>query len=340
MPATQRQPDPCPAPRHQPVLAEAVIEWLRPQPGGRCIDGTVGYGGHAERLLREAPGLRLLGLDRDPEALAEAARRLQPFGDRVRLVHGEFSRMAEYAGEQGWKTVDAVLLDVGVSSPQLDRPERGFSFREDGPLDMRMNPQDPVTAADILNQAPEQELARIFREFGEERYARRIARAVVRRRRERPWRRTAEFADAVRRLIRPTSRRGFHPATRCFQALRIAVNHELEELEMGLRAGVELLAPGGRMVIIAFHSLEDRIVKHRFRELATACSCPPWFPECRCGGQAVVRVLTRRPIRPTPDEIARNPRSASARLRAVEKLEPGKRSPVIAEETNPGRPGR
>jgi len=310
---------------HQPVLVEAVLKWLAPRPDGWYVDATVGGGGHAEAILEAAPGVHLVAIDRDAEALEAARRRLERFGDRVRFCHACFSRLSDCVREAGCTEVDGVLFDLGVSSHQIDAPERGFSYRFDGPLDMRMDRRSRITAASLLNTASEEELADIFRTYGEERFARRIARAVVRRREERPWARTGELADLVNRIVGRRSG-GIPPPTRVFQALRIAVNDELRELEYGLREAVGLLRLGGRIVTIAFHSLEDRIVKHFFRDQAAACVCPPWFPECRCGRRPTLRVLTKRPVRPSPQEIERNPRSSAARLRAAERIEENSRS--------------
>jgi 16S rRNA (cytosine1402-N4)-methyltransferase len=305
---------------HTPVLLAEVLGLLAVPGVRRLIDGTVGGGGHAAALLEALPECELLGLDRDDAALAAAAQRLAPFGARVRLERGRFGGLAAAAAAAGWEQVDAVLLDVGVSSHQLDTPERGFAHRLDGPLDMRMDRRAPLTAAVLLNRSEEQELERIFREFGEEPCARRLARAVVARRAERPWERTQELARLVTATLGRTHERGLPAATRCFQALRIAVNEELEELAQGLAAGIGLLRPGGRIAVISFHSLEDRLVKQRFRFEATACLCPPKLPVCRCGHRPRLRLLTRHPLRPGEAELAVNPRAAPARLRAAERL--------------------
>jgi 16S rRNA (cytosine1402-N4)-methyltransferase len=290
---------------------------------------TVGGGGHAALLLAaSAPGGRLLGLDRDPEALAAAGAALAPFGDRAVLARSAFDGVAGVAAAHGFAPADGIVMDLGVSSRQVDAPGRGFSFLREGPLDMRMDPDGPVTAADLVNTLPEDELARIFKEYGEERHARRVARAVVRARALAPLATTAELARVVEGAVpRTRGPRRIHPATRVFQALRIAVNDELGQLDRGLEAAFALLAPGGRMAVIAFHSLEDRMVKRRFADWQTGCVCPKEFPECRCGRVPRARLLTRRAVQADADEVAANPRSRSARLRAVERLSGAAQAP-------------
>jgi 16S rRNA (cytosine1402-N4)-methyltransferase len=297
------------------MVGEAV-EWLRPRPGAFLVDATVGLGGHAAALLAAAPDARLLGVDRDPSALARARERLAAHGERVVLRQARFADVARILSETGWDGADAVLLDLGVSSLQLDESARGFSFQADGPLDMRMDPTASVTAAALVNELPERDLARLIAEYGEEPRARAVARAIVR---ARPLATTAELARAIGAVLgRP--RPGHHPATRTFQAIRIAVNEELDELDRFLAEGWSLLRPGGRLAILAYHSLEDRRVKEAFRRWAATCLCPPRTPVCTCGWRAKVRVLMRRPLRPTAAEIVRNPRARSARLRVVERL--------------------
>ncbi|HLY37052.1 MAG TPA: 16S rRNA (cytosine(1402)-N(4))-methyltransferase RsmH [Candidatus Binatia bacterium] len=301
---------------HVPVMVGEAVEWLRPRPGAFLVDATVGLGGHAVALLAAAPDARLLGIDRDPSALARARERLATHGERVVLRQARFADVARILSEIGWAGADAVLLDLGVSSLQLDEPARGFSFQNDGPLDMRMDPAAPVSAAALVNELPERDLARLIAEYGEEPRARAVARAIVR---ARPVATTAELARVVGAVLgRP--RPGHHPATRTFQAIRIAVNEELGELDRFLADGWSLLRPGGRLAVLAYHSLEDRRVKEAFRRWAATCLCPPRTPVCACGWSAKVRVLTRRPLRPTAEEIARNPRARSARLRVVERL--------------------
>ncbi|MHB0856679.1 MAG: 16S rRNA (cytosine(1402)-N(4))-methyltransferase RsmH [Anaerolineae bacterium] len=303
-------------PVHVPVLYEEVLHWLGPRPGGRYIDATVGLGGHAHGILeRSAPTGKLMALDRDPQALAVARERLAEFGERVTFVQGLHEELGRLAVQAGFAHVDGILLDLGVSSLQLDDPERGFSFREDGPLDMRMGPDAETTAEEIVNTWPEQELARVIYEYGEERHSRRVARAIVA---GRPWRGTRALADRVAAVVGYSGK--IHPATRTFQGLRIAVNDELASLEAVLAQTVNLLEPGGRIVVIAFHSLEDRLVKQYFRREARDCVCPPSVPVCSCGHRATLRVLIRKPIQATETETAQNPRSRSARLRVAERL--------------------
>ena len=307
---------------HVPVLATPLMELLAPQPGHTVLDATVGGGGHAALLAeRIAPGGTLIGVDKDEEALAEARDRLRPADVRVVLVHADFRTLRSVLAEAGAAPVHAALLDLGVSSHQLDTPERGFSFRADGPLDMRMNPAEGSPASELVQTLPEAELARILWEYGEEPAARRIARAIVERRCVRPFEATADLASVIERAVGPRRRGDIHPATRAFQALRIAVNDELGALEEALAAMPEVLAPGGVVAVLSYHSLEDRIVKRTFLRWTGRCQCPPRTPECRCGARAVAAVLTRKPIVPGDEEIAANPRARSARLRAARRLE-------------------
>ncbi len=262
----------------------------------------------------------MIGIDRDPTVRPYFERFRRTAGVTARFLRGDFSIVLEQLAENGVRA-DAVLLDLGVSSMQLDRPERGFSYAADAPLDMRMDPSADYSARELVNEAEERELERIFRRYGEERFARQIARAIGRRRRKQPFERTGELVDTIKGAIPAPARFGEgHPARRVFQALRIAVNDELEALEAALPAAMEMLRPGGRVAVISFHSLEDRIVKHWFREQARGCTCPPEFPICVCGHEPELRVLTPRPVRPSAREAALNPRSASARLRAAEKV--------------------
>jgi 16S rRNA (cytosine1402-N4)-methyltransferase len=261
----------------------------------------------------------LLGIDRDPEAIARARQRLQPFVDRIRLVEGTFDRLPELLASAGESEPVAVLADLGCSSVQLEEPSRGFSFLHDGPLDMRMG-RDGPTAGDLVSQAPQEELVRILRDYGEERRARAVARALVQARGAGRLETTAQLRSLVERVVGWSSDRHIHPATRTFQAIRIAVNDELGQLERFLEPACRQLRPGGRIAVIAFHSLEDRIVKHTLRRLEGHCVCPPDLPDCRCSPEKLVRVLTRRPVRPTSDEVAANPRARSARLRVAERL--------------------
>jgi 16S rRNA (cytosine1402-N4)-methyltransferase len=292
------------------------MEALQVHPGGRYIDATVGAGGHASGILeRAAPGGRLLGLDADPAAVALARRRLAAYGERVIVLHRNFTALAAVAEEHGFAAVDGVLIDLGLSSMQLEDGGRGFSFRLDGPLDMRFDPTQGVTAAEIINNLTENELADLIYRYGEERRSRPIARAIVARR---PLHTTAELAAIVQEVL---PRRGpIHPATRTFQALRIATNDELVALQATLPQALSLLKPGGRIAVISFHSLEDRIVKLFFRRESSDCICPPETPVCICGHRATLRIVTRKPIRPTAEEKAANPRARSAKLRAAQRL--------------------
>ncbi len=305
---------------HLSVMSEEVLHWLQPVAGGIYLDGTLGGAGHSRLILAAAADSRLIGLDRDPAALREAAEILAPYGDRVSLHHATFDQAAQVLQQLGIDGLDGMLLDLGVSSHQLDTPERGFSFRHDAPLDMRMNPTVGVTAADVINQVDEAELVRIFFEYGEERYSRRIVRKIVAQRKESAITKTGELAELVRQAVpggyRPSK---IHPATRVFQALRIHVNDELGQLERGVETGISLLKSGGRLIVISFHSLEDRIVKHLFREKAKGCICPPRLPVCQCNHTPTVKLLTRRGIKAGNTEVDQNARSRSAILRAVER---------------------
>jgi 16S rRNA (cytosine1402-N4)-methyltransferase len=302
---------------------EEVVEMLAPQRGGLVVDATLGAGGHAEALLDRGPRTRLVGIDRDPAALALARERLSRFGDRVTLVHGNFSDLGALLGD---RTADGILADLGVSSMQLEDASRGFSFRREGPLDMRMD-SSGRTAADVIAKASVEELSRIFRELGEERMAAKIARGIVAERKRGPLETTRQLARLV--ANQKGHREKIDPATRVFQALRIEVNQELLALSRVLAAAVARLNAGGRIAVISYHSLEDRIVKDAFRRDSGVCVCPPRLPSCICGARAALRVLTRRPIRPSESERQRNPRSRSAKLRVAEKL------PMAAAETNP-----
>lgn len=307
---------------HQPVMPEEVVRFLACKPGGIYVDGTLGGGGHAFEILKKtAPDGRLIGIDRDSDALVESERRLRPFGDRPTLVKGNFADMAEILSDLDIRCVNGILLDLGVSSHQLDTAERGFSFNSDAPLDMRMDRSRGLAARDLVNTLPERELKKIFRDYGEEAMAGRIARAIASKRREAPIERTRELAGIILDAVPPPQRRlGIHPATKVFQALRIAVNDELTSLHRAVQEGVDLLGEGGRMVVISFHSLEDRIVKNHFRSLEKGCICPPGFPHCTCGRKPRLKVLTRKPVLPGPEEVEANPRSRSAKLRAAERI--------------------
>lgn len=307
---------------HVPVLLDEAMGYLNPKSGGIYIDGTLGLGGHTSEVLKRSyPDGRVIGIDRDTEALKIASVRLQEFGDRVDLMHGNFSEMGRIAEELGIKEVDGILLDIGVSSLQIDTDIRGFSFLRDAPLDMRMDTTGGITTADIVNNYSVEELQEILWKFGEEGYARRIVREIIKSREIAMIATTRELAQIVERSIpRKDWPREIHPATKTFQALRIAVNDELGSLERGLDDGIGLLKAGGRFCVISFHSLEDRIVKNRFRNWETPCICPPSLPICGCGKVKVARVLTKKAIKAAEDEIRANPRARSARLRVAEKI--------------------
>jgi 16S rRNA (cytosine1402-N4)-methyltransferase len=300
---------------HVPVLLGEVLAGLAPRPGAALIDGTVGAGGHSAAWLDAAPGGRVLGFDRDPAAIEQARSALACYGERVVLIRASYASMGSLAPAQGFDATDAVLLDLGYSSAQIDDPARGFSFRHDAPLDMRYDPAQPITAADLVNGLDEAALADVIFRYGEDRHARRIARAI---RAARPVESTLALAEIVRRAV-PRSNERIDPATRTFQALRIAVNDELGELERALPQAVALLRPGGRLAVISFHSLEDRIVKQHMRREAQDCLCPPRQPVCTCGHTAILRPVTGKPIVAGSAEVAHNPRARSAKLRVAEK---------------------
>jgi 16S rRNA (cytosine1402-N4)-methyltransferase len=304
--------------RHVPVLCREVVSALAPAAPGLLVDATVGLGGHAAALLEAAPGFTLLGLDRDPQALEHARRRLAPHADRVRLLERPFAELPDALAAESLPPPAAILADLGCSSLQLDSPGRGFSFAADGPLDMRMGRRGP-TAAELLAGLDEGELMDILRRYGEEPRARAVAHAIVRARDAGPIETTGQLSRLVRSVIRRSGR--IDPATRTFQALRIAVNDELGQLERFVEPAARALSPGGRLAVISFHSLEDRIVKHVLRRLEGRCVCPPDLPECRCRPERVVRLLARRAITPSDAETRANPRARSARLRVAERLE-------------------
>ncbi|HEY1370586.1 MAG TPA: 16S rRNA (cytosine(1402)-N(4))-methyltransferase RsmH [Gaiellaceae bacterium] len=306
---------------HVPVLAAEVREALAIEPGQTVVDATFGAGGHAALLASDLKGRgKLIAIDRDPTVRPYFERFQRCAGGlQLRLLRGDFGIVLPQLASNGVRA-DAILLDLGVSSMQLDRPERGFSYAADAPLDMRMDPSSTPSARDLVNEEPERELASIFKRYGEERYARQIARAIVRRRRERPFERTGELVETIKAAIPAPARFGDgHPAKRVFQALRIAVNDELASLEAALPAALEMLRPGGRLAVVSFHSLEDRIVKRFLRDRERGCTCPPDFPVCVCGREPELRALSRRPLRSGAAELAANPRAASARLRAAVK---------------------
>jgi len=307
---------------HRSVMPDEVIQYLNPRPGGIYLDGTLGGGGHARLILeRCTPGGMLIGIDQDQEALRATGQRLAEFGASAQLVHGNFGNLESHLDRLGVSALDGFILDIGVSSHQLDSGNRGFSFQHDAPLDMRMDTSQGQTATNLLNELPEEELERIIWEYGEERWAKRIASFIVKARLEAPISGTFQLVDIIKGAV-PKAKwdERIHPATRTFQAIRIAVNRELDNLEKGLREAIDRLKPTGRGVVISFHSLEDRIVKHIFREYATGCTCPRNLPVCVCNNEPRVRVLNNKPVMASEKEISENPRSRSAKLRSVEKL--------------------
>ncbi len=307
--------------QHKSVLLDECIEALSIRPDGVYLDGTLGGAGHSYEICRRLTTGRLIGVDRDAVALRAAQERLKPFADRVTTVHSNFCRINEILDGLGLDGVDGMLFDLGVSSPQLDDASRGFSYMADAPLDMRMNRDETLTAAVVVNEWPQEELRRILYEYGEERYAPQIAAALVRRRQQRPIETTLELVDVIRSAMPPQAlREKQHPAKRSFQAIRIAVNDELNSVSRLMHDAVDRLNPGGRLAVITFHSLEDRIVKNAMQAAARGCTCPPEFPVCICGKKPKVRVLTRKPIVSGARELEENPRARSAKLRVAEKL--------------------
>lgn len=306
---------------HQTVLLHEAVEALQIKEDGIYVDGTLGGGGHSEAILSRLKNGLLIGIDQDDRAIAAAGERLHPGKNRLFLVRDNFVHIDEILKEQGIEKVDGFLFDLGVSSPQLDEEERGFRYQEEAPLDMRMDRRQSLTAYEVVNEWPEEELTRIIREYGEERFARSIARRIGERRKTAPIATTRELVEVIKEAIpAPARRTGPHPAKRTFQAIRIAVNRELEVLGRVLHLAVGRLKPGGRIAVISFHSLEDRIVKETFQEYAQGCTCPPDFPVCVCGKTPLLKIITKKPIIPTAEEIERNPRSRSAKLRVAEKI--------------------
>lgn len=306
---------------HKPVMPDEVAEYLTPTGGeGLVIDATCGEGGHSERFLRDNPGLEVVGIDADPRIQEVARKRLAPYGDRMRFVSDWFDRyFAEYP--KGEAEPDSILMDLGISVFHYESSGGGFSFRKDEPLDMRLSPEATETAADVVNGYSQDELRRIFGEYGEERYSGRIATAIVKRRANTPIRTSGDLADIIWEAVPASYRHGrIHPGTRCFQALRIVVNRELERLDSALRFAFSALKVGGRLGVISFHSLEDRRVKWFFREMAKSCICPPEQPQCTCGGEPAGKILTKRPLTASEAEVADNSPSRSAKFRVLEKL--------------------
>ncbi len=306
---------------HVSVLLDECIQALNIKPDGIYVDGTLGGAGHSSQIAARLTTGRLIGIDRDPKALKAAGERLAPYADRVTLVHSNFSQLDEVLENLGIEGVDGILLDLGVSSPQLDEAERGFSYMADAPLDMRMNSEDSLTAHEVVNTWPREELRRILYEYGEERYAPQIAAAIERRRAEKPIETTLELVDVIRSAMPPAAlREKQHPAKRSFQAIRIAVNDELGAVGRVLEVAVPKLNRKGRLAIITFHSLEDRLVKNGMAANARGCTCPPNFPVCICGNKPKVKLISKKPIVSGPEELERNPRARSAKLRVCEKL--------------------
>ena len=306
---------------HVSVLLDECIQALNIKPDGIYVDGTLGGAGHSSQIAARLTTGRLIGIDRDPKALKAASERLAPYADRVTLVHSNFSQLDEVLDNLGIEGVDGILLDLGVSSPQLDEAERGFSYMADAPLDMRMNSEDTLSAYEVVNTWPREELRRILYEYGEERYAPQIASAIERRRAEKPIATTLELVDVIRSAMPPAAlREKQHPAKRSFQAIRIAVNDELGAVGRVLEVAVPKLNRNGRLAIITFHSLEDRLVKNGMASNAKGCTCPPSFPVCVCGNKPKVKLISKKPIVSGSEELERNPRARSAKLRVCEKL--------------------
>lgn len=304
---------------HLPVLRDEVLGFLQPERGGLYIDATIGLGGHASAILGAGDGqAKLLGIDRDEEALTVAGTRLEVYRGGYQLVHANFADIGEIAAQRGIQGCQGILADLGVSSLQLESADRGFSFQKEGPLDMRMDQDLTLTAGEVVNQYPERDLANLIFNYGEEHRSRGIARAIVR---ARPIRTTRGLADVVAKAVKARGYQRIHPATRTFQALRIFVNDELRAIPQFIRSGTELLAGQGRMAVISFHSLEDRLVKETFRSLSQDCVCPPGFPQCQCGNRKLLRLLTKKPVTPSEAERMRNPRARSAKLRVAERIQ-------------------
>ncbi|MHB1000960.1 MAG: 16S rRNA (cytosine(1402)-N(4))-methyltransferase RsmH [Armatimonadota bacterium] len=307
---------------HAPVMLHEVLDYLQPQPGYVIIDCTLGGAGHSVEIVKKIlPNGRLIGIDRDDDALKAASERLSQYSENVTLAKGNFADLQAIADRLGIKAVNGILFDLGVSSHQLDEVERGFSFKSDAPLDMRMDKSQPLTARELINTLSKQQLTDIIWKYGEERWAKRIAEYIVDRRARGPIQSTSDLVETILAAV-PTGARSetIHPATRTFQAIRIAVNGELDSLQTGLDTAVNLLANGGRICVLSYHSLEDRIVKSTFIRFAGRCSCPPGFPVCVCGAKKQINILTKRPVLPSDEEVNDNPRARSAKLRAAEKI--------------------
>ena len=306
--------------QHESVLEREVIQNLNLCGGSLIVDGTLGDGGHAELLLKNTTRVRVLGIDRDMRAIERAEKRLSPFRDRITLVHGNFSDIKTILKKANVMNVDGLLLDLGVSSPQLDSPDRGFSFMRDGPLDMRMDSSQKITAADLLVELPDEELVSVIKEYGEERFSKKIVRAIRQAQKQSAIKTTLQLSNIISSVIHASRQTKIHPATRTFQALRIAVNGELEHIKKTLRDSVDVLRESARVIVISFHSLEDRIVKNFFKTEEKGCVCPPKIPICSCGHKQRLKIITRKPIVPAVEEVRRNSRASSAKLRVAERV--------------------
>jgi len=306
--------------QHESVLEREVIQNLNLLGGSLIVDGTLGDGGHAELLLKNTTSVRVLGIDRDMRAIERAEKRLAPFRDRITLVHGNFSDIKTILKKANVMNVDGLLLDLGVSSPQLDSPDRGFSFMRNGPLDMRMDSSQKITAADLLVELPDERLVSVIKEYGEERFSKRIVRAIRQAQKQSTIKTTLQLSNIISSVIHASRQTKIHPATRTFQALRIAVNGELEHIKKTLRDSVDVLRESARVIVISFHSLEDRIVKNFFKTEEKGCVCPPKIPICSCGHKQRLKIITRKPIVPAVEEVRRNSRASSAKLRVAERV--------------------
>ena len=306
--------------QHESVLEREVIQNLNLLGGSLIVDGTLGDGGHAELLLKNTTSVRVLGIDRDMRAIERAEKRLAPFRDRITLVHGNFSDIKTILKKINVMNVDGLLLDLGVSSPQLDLPDRGFSFMRNGPLDMRMDSSQKITAADLLVELPDERLVSVIKEYGEERFSKRIVRAIRQAQKQSAIKTTLQLSNIISSVIHASRQTKIHPATRTFQALRIAVNGELEHIKKALRDSVDILQESARVIVISFHSLEDRIVKNFFKTEEKGCVCPPKIPICSCGHKQRLKIITRKPIIPAVEEVRRNSRASSAKLRVAERV--------------------
>jgi len=306
--------------QHESVLEREVIQNLNLLGGSLIVDGTLGDGGHAELLLKNTTSVRVLGIDRDMRAIERAEKRLAPFRDRITLVHGNFSDIKTILKKANVMNVDGLLLDLGVSSPQLDSPDRGFSFMRNGPLDMRMDSSQKITAADLLVELPDERLVSVIKEYGEERFSKRIVRAIRQAQKQSAIKTTLQLSNIISSVIHASRQTKIHPATRTFQALRIAVNGELEHIKKALRDSVDILQESARVIVISFHSLEDRIVKNFFKTEEKGCVCPPKIPVCSCGHKQRLKIITRKPIIPAVEEVRRNSRASSAKLRVAERV--------------------